>query len=161
MSLPWIPAFRRKRAAGDNAYLPISYQLMFCSSRASRRRRRSPVDPVSAMCVASKDARNLRDGSRDPEHRQRTLVRPEPGGTSRGTAHPVVVPKDRAVAFDINLETAVIEVPRVGVRRKLHKDRERDGPLLELPECREVGRLAPPQPANRSVSSVAAPSSAR
>src|SRR2546427_3894413 len=157
MSLPWIPAFRRKRAAGDNANLPISYHLMFCSI-SHRGAHRSPVDPVSAIRVPTEDARDLRDGSGNPQHDERTFVGPEPGGASRGTAHPVVVSKDRAVAFDIDFETAMIELAGVRVRRELQEDGERDDPLQETAEGREVNRLIPHHPTDRFVGSVAEPS---
>src|SRR5947208_14900866 len=104
MSLPWIPAFRRKRAAGDNANLPISYHLMFCSI-SHRGAHRSPVDPVAAIRVPTEDACDLRGGSGNPHHDVRAFVGPEPGGVSRRTGHPVQVPTDRRVALDIDFGT--------------------------------------------------------
>src|SRR5207245_7890787 len=123
----------------------------------SNRGRRSPVNSISAIRVTPKDTRDLRDGSRNPEHGKRAFVRPEPGGASRRSAHPVVVSKDRAVPFDIDLETTVIELARVGVRRKLEEDWERDDPIQEPAEGREVVRLFPHPPTDSCVSSVAAP----
>src|SRR5206468_7368586 len=157
MSLPWTPAFRWKHAAGDNAYLPIGYHLMFCSI-SHRGAHRSPVDAVCAKRVPTEDARDLRDGSGNPQHDERAFVGPEPGGASRGTAHPVVISKNRSVAFDIDFETAMIELAGVGVRRELQEDGERDDPLQETAEGGEVDRLIPHHPTDRFVGSVAEPS---
>src|SRR3989442_1209398 len=107
--------------------------------------------------VVAEYIKEINGTDRNPEHGKRAFVRPEPRGASRGSAHPVVVSKDRAVAFDIDLETTVIELARVGVRREFQEDWERDDPLQEPAEGREVDRLVPHHSTDRFVSSVAEP----
>src|SRR5437870_8184993 len=130
--------------------------MFFFPSRAPHcRRSRSPVDPVAAVGVAAEDARDLRDGSGNPEHRQRTFVGPEPRRASGGTAHPIIISKDRPMVFDIDFETAVIELARVRVRREFQQDREGNHALDEASS--EVKLIASSLIIRRTVSYVPSP----
>src|SRR3989441_7684723 len=82
---------------------------------------------------------------------------PEPGGAPRWAAHPVVVAHHRPAFLDIHLEPAVVVLPRIGVRRELQENREREPAVDEPPDGREVPHFFAGHPTNGIVRAVSEP----